>query len=88
VAVFQSLGDEGIRPFSALISNLGCRLIAPENRSGLAKKTASFALGYEPRLRPDQFDSPGVTAGQQIVSPKKGGYCSSILRGVSGQASL
>jgi hypothetical protein len=46
---------------------------SPENRSGLAEKTASFALGYEPRLRPDQFDSPGIAAGQQIVSPKKWG---------------
>jgi hypothetical protein len=43
-----------------------------ENRSGLAEIMASFALPSKRRPCPDWLDSSGITAGQEIVSSKKG----------------
>jgi hypothetical protein len=44
---------------------------------------AGFTLVSKPEPCPDRLDSPGINAGQQILSSKKMGYCSGISRGMS-----
>ncbi len=43
---------------------------SPENRSGLAEETASFALAFKQELGPNHPVSPRISARQEMVSRK------------------